>query len=305
MPEPVHESSFGPNAGHPRQLEGALSGAREKPHPAQDQAPHTCRLDSVSVRKIHNSCATKLFNTRRELIVGKIPMLVGCGRWNDDTDALAAIADKRLAVWLYPNTAFVDRDLLPSTIFTKDTLDLGDLPSISAYHGNRVTVRRADGVEVLTSTPALLPMLYETTSSNQWGQALRICRMVNDDILWGCLAAIALARRELVVARDALATIHQVSLAFFSVVVMIRVTGTINCFVVGGQGRVHQLHHQQYHGRRQKTCRVSAAHTEARRSTSRPAPSQTSAGLPSNQSQHPPLPMGRRAGACSSTQNAY
>lgn len=132
-------------------------------------------------------------------------------RWNDDTDALAAIADKRLAVWLYPNAAFVDRDLLPNTIFTRDTLDLGDLPIITAHHGSRVTIRRADGVEIVTPTPALLPMLYETTSTNQWAQALRICRMLNDDILWGCLAAIALSQRQLDVARNALAKIHQVA----------------------------------------------------------------------------------------------
>lgn len=40
--------------------------------------------------------------------------------WNDNTNMLAALADGKLTVWYYPSAVYVDRDLLPKTVFEKE-----------------------------------------------------------------------------------------------------------------------------------------------------------------------------------------
>jgi intraflagellar transport protein 80 len=40
--------------------------------------------------------------------------------WNDSANMLTAIADSKFTVWYYPNTVFVDRDLVNRTVFSKD-----------------------------------------------------------------------------------------------------------------------------------------------------------------------------------------
>ena len=41
--------------------------------------------------------------------------------WNDSTNMLSAMADGKFKVWYSPNTVYVDRDLLPKTVFEKDS----------------------------------------------------------------------------------------------------------------------------------------------------------------------------------------
>ena len=40
--------------------------------------------------------------------------------WNDNTNMLAALADGKFTVWYYPSAVYVDRDLLPKTVFEKE-----------------------------------------------------------------------------------------------------------------------------------------------------------------------------------------
>ncbi|KAH3805332.1 hypothetical protein DPMN_133632 [Dreissena polymorpha] len=40
--------------------------------------------------------------------------------WNDNTNMLAALADGKFTVWYYPSAVYVDRDLLPRTVFEKE-----------------------------------------------------------------------------------------------------------------------------------------------------------------------------------------
>lgn len=40
--------------------------------------------------------------------------------WNDECNMLAALADGKFIVWYIPNAVYVDRDLLPKTIYEKD-----------------------------------------------------------------------------------------------------------------------------------------------------------------------------------------
>ena len=41
--------------------------------------------------------------------------------WNDETNMLAAMTDGKMMVWYYPNAVYVDKDLLPKTLYEKDS----------------------------------------------------------------------------------------------------------------------------------------------------------------------------------------
>lgn len=41
--------------------------------------------------------------------------------WNDSANILCGIQDNQFTVWYYPSVVFVDKDLLPKTIFSKDS----------------------------------------------------------------------------------------------------------------------------------------------------------------------------------------
>ena len=49
--------------------------------------------------------------------------------WNDNTNMLAALADGKFTVWYYPSAVYVDRDLLPKTVFEKEARWVNSLPS--------------------------------------------------------------------------------------------------------------------------------------------------------------------------------
>jgi len=40
--------------------------------------------------------------------------------WNDENNMLAALTDGKLIVFYYPNVTYVDRYLLPRTIYERD-----------------------------------------------------------------------------------------------------------------------------------------------------------------------------------------
>lgn len=45
--------------------------------------------------------------------------------WNDESNMLAALADGKLMIWYYPNAAYVDKSLLPKTVFERNARSAG------------------------------------------------------------------------------------------------------------------------------------------------------------------------------------
>lgn len=131
--------------------------------------------------------------------------------WNDTSDMLCAIADGRLVVWYYPNVVFVDRDLLPSTTSMKEMGEVfGKVPQLTAFFGNRASVRKADGALVYTAVSSYVPMLYRLVADVRWEETVRLCRFIKDEKLWGCLAAMSIAGRHLDTVEIALAALTEV-----------------------------------------------------------------------------------------------
>ncbi|XP_064159238.1 intraflagellar transport protein 80 homolog [Anguilla rostrata] len=146
----------------------------------------------------------------REDKTNKIGTMVHTMAWNDSANILCGIQDVRFTVWYYPNAVFVDSDLLPKTLCTKDASEFSRTPHILNYVGTQVTVRRADGSLVYSTVSPYPALLHEYAGSARWADALRLCRFAKDQTLWACLAAMAMANRELTTAEVAYAAIGEV-----------------------------------------------------------------------------------------------
>ncbi|KAK3513485.1 hypothetical protein QTP70_015507, partial [Hemibagrus guttatus] len=146
----------------------------------------------------------------REQSMHKIGSMVHTMTWNDSANILCGIQDNQFTVWYYPSVVFVDKDLLPNTLFTKDASEFSSAPHILNYTGTQVTVRRADGSLVYSGVPPYPTMLHEYAGSARWEEALHLCRFAKDQALWACLAGMAMANRELNTAETAYAAIREV-----------------------------------------------------------------------------------------------
>ncbi|KAG9348323.1 hypothetical protein JZ751_002058 [Albula glossodonta] len=146
----------------------------------------------------------------REQKISKIGTMVHTMAWNDSANILCGIQDDSFTVWYYPNAVFIDRDLLPKTLFTKDASEFSRAPHILNYVGTQVSVRRGDGSLVYSSVSPYPALLHEYSGSARWDDALRLCRFAKDQTLWACLAAMAMANKELTTAEVAYAAIGEV-----------------------------------------------------------------------------------------------
>jgi len=140
----------------------------------------------------------------------KLHIMVDSVAWNHDNDSLAAVADGSLVVWFYPEVVYMDRELLPSTLEKQSASDWGKAAEIVEFRGTRVQVRRSDGATVCAWVSPYPSILERFCSNAEWEPALRLCRYVKSNELWACLAAMAIAGKELHTAEVAYAAIEQV-----------------------------------------------------------------------------------------------
>mmetsp|Transcript_14729 Transcript_14729/g.43832 ORF Transcript_14729/g.43832 Transcript_14729/m.43832 type:complete len:268 (-) Transcript_14729:97-900(-) len=138
----------------------------------------------------------------------KLHTMVDTVAWNEENGSLAAIADGHFVVWYYPECVFVDRDLLPSTTLRQPTPDVGRSSELLDFRGTRATVRRSDGAVVTYAASPYHAMVERFVGAAAWESALRLCRYVKSHQLWACLAAMAVAGKELHTAEVAYAAIE-------------------------------------------------------------------------------------------------
>ncbi|XP_048859543.1 intraflagellar transport protein 80 homolog isoform X3 [Brienomyrus brachyistius] len=147
---------------------------------------------------------------RREQAICKIGTMVHTMAWNDSASLLCGIQDTQFTVWYYPHAVFIDRDLLPKTLFTKDASEFSRSPQILSYVGSQVTIRRGDGSLVYSSVSPYPALLHQYAGHAHWDDALRLCRFAKDQTLWASLAAMAIANKELNTAEVAYAAVGEV-----------------------------------------------------------------------------------------------
>lgn len=139
----------------------------------------------------------------------KICNMVDSFQWNDNNDMLTALSDGKLKTWFYPNSIYVDKDLMNKAMAVKDAADVGKLASITQFNGNLVTIRRLDGSIATIGISPYPKMLYEHVDKQDFEKAIRMCRFVKEHTLWACLAAMSIYCRELNTVEIALAAIDE------------------------------------------------------------------------------------------------
>ncbi|NXN14848.1 IFT80 protein, partial [Indicator maculatus] len=177
---------------------------------ALDQRGLTSERKIAFIDKNRDLYITSVKRFGKEQKIVKIGTMVQSLAWNDTSNILCGIQDAHFTVWCYPNTVYVDKDLLPKTLYEKDGSEFSKNPQIVHFVGNQITIRRADGALVHLNISPYPAILHDYVSGSKWEDAVRLCRFVKDQTLWACLAAMAVANKEMATAEIAYAAIGEI-----------------------------------------------------------------------------------------------
>ncbi|XP_043347818.1 intraflagellar transport protein 80 homolog isoform X3 [Dermochelys coriacea] len=177
---------------------------------ALDQKGITNERKIVFIDKNRDLYITSVKRFGKEQKIIKIGAMAHTLAWNDTSNILCGLQDARFTVWYYPNTVYVDKDLLPKTLYEKDASEFSKNPQIVCFVGNQVTIRRADGSLIHLNISPYPAILHEYVSSSKWEDAVRLCRFVKDQTMWACLAAMAVANKDMTTAEIAYASIGDI-----------------------------------------------------------------------------------------------
>ncbi|NWV82152.1 IFT80 protein, partial [Dasyornis broadbenti] len=177
---------------------------------ALDQKGLTSERKIAFIDKNRDLFITSVKRFGKEQKIVKIGAMVQSLAWNDTSNILCGIQDSRFTVWYYPNTVYVDKDLLPKTLYEKDASEFSKNPQLVSFVGNQVTIRRADGSLVHLHISPYPAILHDYVSASRWEEGVRLCRFVKDQTLWACLAAMAVASKDMTTAEIAYAAIGEI-----------------------------------------------------------------------------------------------
>ncbi|XP_012262749.2 intraflagellar transport protein 80 homolog [Athalia rosae] len=138
----------------------------------------------------------------------KIAVMAQGIQWATDANIFAAMLNVTLSVWLCPNCVhYSDRKMIRKTRIDSDNSEFGKQPSIASVHEGLITVRRGDGALVTSAYYTFFIGLHQHVMNNKWKDALSLCRIAQNEILWTCVAVLATEAKELDVAEESYAAI--------------------------------------------------------------------------------------------------
>jgi len=140
----------------------------------------------------------------------KLCTMVESAMWNEDVNILGAISDGKFLVWYSPEARTFDPDLMNLTQTTTDISTFGKMPRFLSFEGSSASIRREDGALLGASILTYPGVLKRYASALQWDRCSKLCRIVEDQVLWAVMAVCALQGQELDHAEVALAAINQV-----------------------------------------------------------------------------------------------
>ncbi|XP_062901919.1 intraflagellar transport protein 80 homolog isoform X1 [Mobula hypostoma] len=183
---------------------------------ALDQAglPNERKIAIIDKNRDLHITSVRRFGKEQKII--KIGTMVHSVAWNNTINILCGMQNMYFVVWYYPNVVYVDKELLSKTVYEKDASEFGKNPQIVNYVGNQVTIRRVDGSMIHTSISPYPAILHEYVTASRWDDAVRLCRFVKtttpdeEQAMWSCLAAMAVAHKDLLTAEVAYAAIGEI-----------------------------------------------------------------------------------------------
>jgi intraflagellar transport protein 80 len=142
--------------------------------------------------------------------VHKLTTMTNSCMWNEDASILAAISDAKLVVWYSPEAQTFDRDLMSLAMTSSDASSFGKMPRFVSFEGSTASVRREDGALLIASILPYPTVLKNYANNLQWDRCSKLCRLIDDPVLWAVLAVCAIQGQELDQAEVALAAIEEV-----------------------------------------------------------------------------------------------
>ncbi|XP_046470778.1 intraflagellar transport protein 80 homolog isoform X2 [Neodiprion pinetum] len=140
--------------------------------------------------------------------VCKIAVMAQNIQWATDANILVAMLDVTLSVWLCPSCVhYSDKKMIRKTRIDKNNSEFGKQPDIVCVQGGLVTVRRGDGALVTSAFYTFFTSLHQHIINNRWQDALSLCRIAQNEILWTSMAVMATDAKELSAAEEAYAAI--------------------------------------------------------------------------------------------------
>jgi intraflagellar transport protein 80 len=139
----------------------------------------------------------------QKLATHKLSTMASSIAWNDKNETLTAISDGRLTTWYFPTVVYTDRDLLSRTKWIRDdgSDEFTRNDRIQDFSGTWISVRRGSDGALLTFTISPYPsMLFNHVTKHDWTGAVRLCRFLNEPLLWSVLTAMAIKNGELATA---------------------------------------------------------------------------------------------------------
>uniref|UniRef100_A0ABM5G3L1 Intraflagellar transport protein 80 homolog isoform X3 n=1 Tax=Pogona vitticeps TaxID=103695 RepID=A0ABM5G3L1_9SAUR len=201
---------FDPLSGKPLGDGKPLSHKTEIMEIALDQKGLTNERKIAFIDKNRDLYITSVKRFGKEQKIIKIGTMVHTVAWNDTCNILCGLQDTRFLIWFYPSAVYVDKDLLSKTLYEKDASEFSKNPQIVSFVGSQVTIRRADGSLIHISVSPYPAILHEYANNSKWEDAIRLCRFVKDQTLWACLAAMAVASKDMNTAEVAYASIGEI-----------------------------------------------------------------------------------------------
>ncbi|CAH0700341.1 unnamed protein product [Spodoptera exigua] len=128
--------------------------------------------------------------------------------WSYETELLVGLRASSVVAWCCPRAA-MQPDWLALTTVSKDVTDLGRNPTILSVEDGVAHICRGNGSILHLSIAAFPEKLLKHVVANMWQAALQLCRTVEDETLWACLAVLAWQHNQLAVAEEAFALIRQ------------------------------------------------------------------------------------------------
>ncbi|XP_014282320.1 intraflagellar transport protein 80 homolog isoform X1 [Halyomorpha halys] len=140
--------------------------------------------------------------------IEKLGSIVQSFKWNSALNIIAAMQDSSLILWYLPYILFVDKRMTKKTAVIKDASEFGHRPRLISFVDNYIGIQRSDGAIINSGISPYIGLLHGYASTNAWKEALRLCRMVQDEALWSCLAIMATQAKDIETAETAYAAIN-------------------------------------------------------------------------------------------------
>ncbi|MCO5614629.1 hypothetical protein L7F22_068913 [Adiantum nelumboides] len=144
----------------------------------------------------------------------KLASLTTKALWSSDAHIVAAMVEQDLVVWLYPQAAFIDEDLL-SILEAKKECFKGKNVALHSFQANRFFVHYDNGAVVTKSMSPKPFLLFEYIASNYWEQAKKLCWVFKEVPLWASLAAAAMNAKLYDIAQEAYTALGQIDKSEF------------------------------------------------------------------------------------------